>query len=111
MTIGGSTVGGVMVDLCLAVIGAVIAGSLFNHIATTDAPGLVIVSGLAAIAGAAVLLAAYHAVFPGPPRTMMDCRIGRTKPMFVYALTCSLRPSTLALLMDGRQNRYPPSPS
>lgn len=58
-----STVGGVMVDLCLGVIGAVVAGSLFNHIATTDAPGLAIASGIVAIAGAAVLLAAFHAIF------------------------------------------------
>ena len=53
-----------MVDLCMGVIGAVIAGSLFNHIAATGAARLNITSALvAALTGAVVLLAACHALF------------------------------------------------
>jgi uncharacterized membrane protein YeaQ/YmgE (transglycosylase-associated protein family) len=53
---------GVTVDLCLGVIGAVIAGLLFNKIGITDAAGLIMVG----IAGATVPLAAYHAGFREP---------------------------------------------
>jgi uncharacterized membrane protein YeaQ/YmgE (transglycosylase-associated protein family) len=46
----------------LGVIGAVIAGLLFNHIAATGAAQLNIASALiAALTGAAVLLATCHA--------------------------------------------------
>lgn len=52
----------VMVDLGVAVIGAVMAGALFNHIAATGAAVLSITDALvAAVAGAVGLLAAYHA--------------------------------------------------
>ena len=54
----------VMVDLCMGVIGAVIAGSLFNHIAATGAARLNTTSALvAALTGAVLLIAACHAVF------------------------------------------------
>jgi uncharacterized membrane protein YeaQ/YmgE (transglycosylase-associated protein family) len=53
-----------MVDLCMGVIGAVIAGALFNHIAATGAARLNTTSALvAALTGAVVLLAACHAMF------------------------------------------------
>ncbi len=48
-----STGVGVTVDVCLGVIGAVIAGLLFKEIGTTDASGLIMVG----IAGATVPLA------------------------------------------------------
>jgi uncharacterized membrane protein YeaQ/YmgE (transglycosylase-associated protein family) len=57
-----STGVGVTVDVCLGVIGAVIAGLLFNKIGITDAAGLITVG----IAGATVPLAAYHAGFREP---------------------------------------------
>jgi uncharacterized membrane protein YeaQ/YmgE (transglycosylase-associated protein family) len=60
-----STIPGVLLDLCLAVIGAVTAGSLFNYIVGVGTARLDIASMLVAIAGAAVLLAAYHAILPG----------------------------------------------
>ena len=59
------TVLGVLLDLCLGVIGAVTAGSLFNYIIGVGTARLDIASMLVAIAGAAILLAAYHAMFPG----------------------------------------------
>jgi len=56
-----STGKGVVADFGLGVIGAVIAGSLFNHIAATGAAELNIASALvAALTGAAVLLATSH---------------------------------------------------
>jgi hypothetical protein len=52
----------VMVDLGVAVIGAMMAGALFNHIAATRAAVLSITDALvAAVTGAVGLLAAYHA--------------------------------------------------
>jgi uncharacterized membrane protein YeaQ/YmgE (transglycosylase-associated protein family) len=54
----------VRLDLCMGVIGAVIAGSLFNHIAATSAARLHPTSALvAALTGAVVLPAACHAMF------------------------------------------------
>jgi uncharacterized membrane protein YeaQ/YmgE (transglycosylase-associated protein family) len=51
----------VMVDFGLGVIGAVIAGSIFNHFATRTAAGVNVASALvAALTGAVVLLAACH---------------------------------------------------
>ncbi len=60
-----STVLGVLLDLCLGVIGAVTAGSLCNYIVGVGTARLDIASMLVAIAGAAALLAAYHAILPG----------------------------------------------
>jgi uncharacterized membrane protein YeaQ/YmgE (transglycosylase-associated protein family) len=60
-----STGVGVTVDVCLGVIGAVIAGLLFKKIGTTDAAGLIMVG----IAGAAVPVAAYRAGFGEPHGT------------------------------------------
>jgi len=57
-----STRKGVVLDFGLAVIGAVIAGLLFSHIAATGAAELNIASALvAALTGPAVLLATSHA--------------------------------------------------
>jgi uncharacterized membrane protein YeaQ/YmgE (transglycosylase-associated protein family) len=53
----------VIVGLGVAVIGAVISGALFDHIARTGARVLGITDALvAAVTGAVVLLAAYHAM-------------------------------------------------
>jgi uncharacterized membrane protein YeaQ/YmgE (transglycosylase-associated protein family) len=53
---------GVVLDFGLGVIGAVIAGSLFSYIAATGTAGLNVASALvAALTGAAVLLATSHA--------------------------------------------------
>jgi uncharacterized membrane protein YeaQ/YmgE (transglycosylase-associated protein family) len=55
---------GVTADLCMRVIGAIIAGSLFNHIAAAGAARLNPTSALvAALTGAVVLPAACHAMF------------------------------------------------
>jgi uncharacterized membrane protein YeaQ/YmgE (transglycosylase-associated protein family) len=52
---------GVVLDLVLGVAGAVIAGSLFSHIAATGSAGFNTASALvAALAGAAALLATFH---------------------------------------------------
>lgn len=56
-----STLGGLLLDLCLGVIGAVSAGSLFNYYVGVRIAQLYIASGLIAISGAALLLAACHA--------------------------------------------------
>jgi hypothetical protein len=54
---------GVMLYFGWDVIGAVIAGSLFNHIAATGLAGLTIASALVALTAVAALLAASHAMF------------------------------------------------
>jgi uncharacterized membrane protein YeaQ/YmgE (transglycosylase-associated protein family) len=56
-----STGKGVMWDFGLGVIGAVLVGSLFSHIAATGVAGLSTVTALvAALTGAAALLATFH---------------------------------------------------
>ena len=56
-----STGSGVVLDLVLGVAGAVIAGSLFSHIAATGSAGFNTASALvAALAGAAALLTTFH---------------------------------------------------
>ena len=55
------TPGGFLWDLCLGVIGAVAAGSLFNYYVGVRIAQLHIASGLVAISGAVLLLAVYHA--------------------------------------------------
>lgn len=57
-----STLRGFLLDLCLGVIGALAAGSLFNHFIGVGTAQLYVASGLVAIAGAAAVLGAYHAV-------------------------------------------------
>ena len=56
-----STGKGVVLDLVLGVAGASIFGSLFSHIAAASAAGLNTATALvAALAGAAALLATFH---------------------------------------------------
>lgn len=55
-----TTVGGILLDLCLGVIGAVAAGSLFNYYAALSIAQLYIASGLISLSGAALLLTACH---------------------------------------------------
>jgi uncharacterized membrane protein YeaQ/YmgE (transglycosylase-associated protein family) len=55
------TLGGFLLDLCIGVIGAVAAGSLFNYYIGVRVAKLYVASGLVAISGAALLLAACHA--------------------------------------------------
>ena len=56
-----STGNGVVLDLGLGVAGAVIVGSLFSHLAATGSAELNTASALvAALAGAAALLATFH---------------------------------------------------
>jgi uncharacterized membrane protein YeaQ/YmgE (transglycosylase-associated protein family) len=58
-----STGKGVVFDLGLGVVGAVIAGSIFNHFAARAATGFNVASALvAAFTGAVVLLGACHTV-------------------------------------------------
>jgi uncharacterized membrane protein YeaQ/YmgE (transglycosylase-associated protein family) len=52
---------GLLLDLCLGVIGALAAGLLFNYYVGMGTTQLYVASGLVAIAGAAVLLAVCHA--------------------------------------------------
>ena len=53
---------GVMVNLGVGVMGAVMAGSLFHHVPATGAAVLSITDALvAAVTGAVMLLAVYHA--------------------------------------------------
>jgi uncharacterized membrane protein YeaQ/YmgE (transglycosylase-associated protein family) len=55
-----STFGGLLLDLCLGVAGAVAAGSLFNYYIGAGNAQIYVASGLVAISGAALLLASYH---------------------------------------------------
>ena len=57
-----NTIPGLLLDLCLGVVGAVTAGSFFNYIVGVGVARFDIASRLVAIAGAAAVLAAYHAV-------------------------------------------------
>lgn len=56
-----SSLRGLLLDLCLGVIGALAAGLLFNYSVGLGAARFSIASGLVAIVGAAALLAAAHA--------------------------------------------------
>ena len=68
-----STGKGMMLDLGLGVAGAVIVGSLFSHIAATGAARLNSATALvAALTGAAALLATFHG--------LRDTRYGRGDP-------------------------------
>ena len=53
---------GVVMDVIIGIIGALIGGSLFNTFGMPGVVGLNIYSLLVAIVGAAVLLVIYHAV-------------------------------------------------
>jgi uncharacterized membrane protein YeaQ/YmgE (transglycosylase-associated protein family) len=79
-----STLGGFLLDLCLGVMGAVAAGSLFNYYIGVSIAQLYIASGLVAICGAALLLAAYHAALWLAGYRQLDgrrARIGGIAPL------------------------------
>jgi uncharacterized membrane protein YeaQ/YmgE (transglycosylase-associated protein family) len=64
-----STGKGVVLDLGLGVAGAVLVGSLFDHIAATGTAGLDTATALvAALTGAAALLATFHGLSDPRPR-------------------------------------------
>lgn len=79
-----STLGSFLLHLCLGVIGAVAAGSLFNYYIGVSIAPLYIASGLVAISGAALLLAAYHAALWVAGYRQLDgrrARIGGIAPL------------------------------
>jgi uncharacterized membrane protein YeaQ/YmgE (transglycosylase-associated protein family) len=79
-----TTLGGFLLDLCLGVIGAVAAGSLFNYYIGVKIAQLYIASGLIAITGAALLLAACHAALWVAGYRQLDARrvrIGGMAPL------------------------------
>jgi len=79
-----TTLGGFLLDLCLGVIGAVAAGSLFNYYIGVKIAQLYIASGLIAISGAALLLAACHAALWVAGYRQLDgrrVRIGGMAPL------------------------------
>lgn len=82
--LSNSTLGGFPLDLCLGVIGAVTAGSLFNTYIGVKIAQLYIASGLVAISGAALLLAAYRAALWVAGYRQLDgrrARIGGIAPL------------------------------
>jgi uncharacterized membrane protein YeaQ/YmgE (transglycosylase-associated protein family) len=79
-----STLSGVLRDLCLGVVGAVVAGLLFNYCVGVRIAQLYIASWLVAISGAALLLAAYHAALWVVGYRQLDgqrARIGGIAPL------------------------------
>jgi len=54
---------GLVFDVALGVVGAVLGGWLFGGLGTVEVGGLNLYSLLVAVVGAAVLLAVYHAVY------------------------------------------------
>ncbi len=53
---------GVLLDIVLGIVGAVVGGWLFNAFGMPGATGLNVYSLLVAVVGAAVILIAYHAL-------------------------------------------------
>jgi uncharacterized membrane protein YeaQ/YmgE (transglycosylase-associated protein family) len=56
---------GVVIDVLLGIVGAVVGGWIFNALGMRGVSGLNLYSMLVAIIGAAVVLVAYHALFGG----------------------------------------------
>ena len=56
---------GVLLDIVLGVVGAVVGGWLFRTFGMTGVTGLNIYSMLVAVIGAVVVLVIYHALFRG----------------------------------------------
>lgn len=54
---------GVIVDILLGVVGAVVGGWLFRLFGMPEVSGLNLYSAVVAIIGAAIVLIAYHAMF------------------------------------------------
>jgi uncharacterized membrane protein YeaQ/YmgE (transglycosylase-associated protein family) len=59
------TGGGVVLDIVLGIVGAVIGGSLFTTFGMEGVTGFNFYSVFVAVVGAAILLVAYHAVSRG----------------------------------------------
>jgi uncharacterized membrane protein YeaQ/YmgE (transglycosylase-associated protein family) len=53
---------GILLDIVLGIVGAVVGGWLFNMFGTTGVTGLNLYSLLVAVIGAVVLLIAYHTI-------------------------------------------------
>jgi len=53
---------GVLLDIVLGVIGAVVGGAIFNVVGSVGVTGLNVWSMIVAIIGAVVVLGAYHAI-------------------------------------------------
>jgi uncharacterized membrane protein YeaQ/YmgE (transglycosylase-associated protein family) len=53
---------GLILDICLGIIGAVVGGWLFNRFGVAGVTGLNLYSLLVAVVGAVVVLLVYHAV-------------------------------------------------
>jgi uncharacterized membrane protein YeaQ/YmgE (transglycosylase-associated protein family) len=53
---------GVVLDVVLGIVGAVVGGFLFNRFGASGVTGLNIYSLLVAVVGAVLLLVAYHAI-------------------------------------------------
>ncbi len=56
---------GVLLDIILGIIGAVVGGWLFHQFGATGVTGLNLYSMLVAVIGAVVVLVIYHALFGG----------------------------------------------
>jgi uncharacterized membrane protein YeaQ/YmgE (transglycosylase-associated protein family) len=55
---------GLLRDLCLGVVGAVIAGLLFGALAPPEETGLEVFNLIVTLAGASAALVVYHTLFP-----------------------------------------------
>ena len=53
---------GVVLDVVLGIVGAVVGGFLFNRVGATGVTGLNLYSMLVAVVGSVILLVVYHAV-------------------------------------------------
>jgi len=53
---------GVVLDVVLGIVGAVVGGFLFNMVGATGVTGLNLYSMLVAVVGSVILLVVYHAV-------------------------------------------------
>lgn len=60
---------GVMLDIILGIVGAVVGGWLFNTFGHSGVTGLNLYSLLVAIVGAVIVLVVYHALAGGVRRT------------------------------------------
>jgi uncharacterized membrane protein YeaQ/YmgE (transglycosylase-associated protein family) len=60
---------GVLLDIVLGIVGAVVGGWLFNTFGMSGVTGLNIYSLVVAVVGAAVFLVIYHALFRRGPVT------------------------------------------
>ena len=59
---------GVLLDIVLGVVGAVVGGFLFNQFGATGVSGLNLYSLLVAVVGAVIVLVIYHLVIRGTAR-------------------------------------------